>query len=233
MARANPYLTGQTAVNQAMVDGVGGLDFQAQSPPGIGRLIRVPFYLTTGIATQICSLAQNVTAAAVNGLILNGTVSATIPWNIVDFAGLAAAARQTGIGIMQTQQISWATLRIVGFEANCMYPVLAPALQGEVTFSDLQIRGGASLFVHEDMAPANIYLVGQPSHAGLRDYPVVKSPNVATVNVAAVGMPTSPRISFSCNLIAEILVDDNYGAHIPGPYARAGAMVRQGGSFVG
>jgi len=28
------------------------------------------------------------------------------------------------------------------------------------------------------------------------------------------------------------LVDDQYGAHIPGPYARKGAMVRQGGSFV-
>jgi len=27
-------------------------------------------------------------------------------------------------------------------------------------------------------------------------------------------------------------VDDNYGAHVPGPYSRKGALVRQGGSFI-
>ncbi len=232
MPKAHPYLTGQTAVNTALTDGIGGLDFNAQAPPGIGRLIRVPFYLTTGIATQIASLAANQTAAGINGLIAAGTVSNTIPWCVMNFAGLAANG-QTNVGIMSTQAISWATLRIVGFETSCMYPVLAPALQGEVTYSDLQIGGGASLFVHEDMAPSNLYLTGQPSHAGLRDYPILKSPNVATVNVAGVGTTTSPRITFAANLIAEILVDDNYGAHIPGPYARSGAMVRQGGSFVG
>ena len=39
-------------------------------------------------------------------------------------------------------------------------------------------------------------------------------------------------IIFSANLICEILVDDQYGAHIPSPAARPGALVRQGGAFV-
>jgi hypothetical protein len=232
--QAHPYLASQQAVNKAMVDGVGGLSFTAMSPPGIGRLIRIPFYLTTGQANQIASLAENQTAVQTNALITNGTTSATVPWCIVDFGNLPGAANgQTNIAIMQTPQISWATLRIVGFECNALQPVLSAASQGEVCFSDLQIGGGASLFVHEDFAPSDIYLVGQPSFAGLRDYPVLKSPNVASVNVAAVGInAASPRITFSANLVCEVLVDDNYGAHLPGPYARAGAMVRQGGSFV-
>ena len=39
-------------------------------------------------------------------------------------------------------------------------------------------------------------------------------------------------LTASCSLLCEVLVDDNYGAHIPGAYARAGSLVRQGGSFV-
>jgi hypothetical protein len=230
--QSHPYLSSQQAINKAMVDGVGGLQFTAQSPPGVGRLIRIPFYLTTGVAGAIASLTANTTAANVTVAIGLGTVSPTLPWCILDFGALAANG-QTGQGIMQTPQISWATLRIVGFEANCAYPVLAPASQGEVVFQDLQIGGGATLFVHEDFAPANIYLVGQPSFAGLRDYPVLKSPNQASVTVAGIGQVASARISYSCNLVCEVLVDDNYGAHIPGPYARPGAMVRQGGSFIG
>ena len=231
--QAHPYLASQAAVNKAMVDGVGGLQFTAMSPPGIGRLIRIPFYLTTGQANQIGSLGENLTAVQTTLNITNGTTSATVPWCIVDFANLPGAANgQTNTAIMQTPQISWATLRIVGFECNTKQPVLSPASQGEVCFADLQIGGGASLYVHEDFAPSGIYEVGQPSFAGLRDYPVLKSPNVASVNVAAVGTLTSPRITFSANLVCEVLVDDNYGAHLPGPYARAGAMVRQGGSFV-
>ena len=38
--------------------------------------------------------------------------------------------------------------------------------------------------------------------------------------------------TFSAALLCEVLVDDNYGAHVPGPYSRKGALVRQGGSFV-
>lgn len=228
--RATPYIQSQTDINKALVDGVGGLQFVAQAPPGIGRLIRIPFYLQTGVSNQIASLAANQTAANINGRITAGTVSNAVPAVIVDFA--AITSNVTSIALMQTPQISWATLRIVGFEASVRYPQLAPSNQGEITFSDLKVGGGANLFVHEDFAPASIYASGQASFAGLRDYPILKSPNTAQVALQGFGSTTSARLTFSSSLVCEILVDDNYGAHIPGAYARQGALVRQGGSFV-
>ena len=108
---------------------------------------------------------------------------------------------------------------------------------------DLQIGGGANLFTHEDFADGEIYDSAQPEFCGLRDYPILKSPNTAQVTVAAVGSGGSAdpggagvvgvqSITFSVALLCEVLQDDNYGSHIPGPYARKGAMVRRGGSFV-
>jgi len=228
--RATPYLQSQTDINKAMVDGVGGLQFVAQAPPGIGRLIRIPFYLVNGVATQIAALAANQTAAQINARIAAGTVSSAVPAVIVDFA--AITNNVTSIALMQTPQISWATLRIVGFEASVRYPQLAPSNQAEITFSDLKVGGGANLFVHEDFAPASIYAAGQASFAGLRDYPILKSPNVAQVAALLVGDQDGETVTWSASLLAEVLVDDNYGAHIPGAYARKGALVRQGGSFV-
>ena len=235
MARkqSNPYLESQVAVNKALVDGVGGMQFTAQSPPGIGRLIRIPFYLNTGVANAIFAAAANTTAATVATRLTNGDNSTTVPTTYIDFTNLpGGVAGQTGTALMQTPQISWATLRIVGFEINRQDAILAPAAVPEICVSDLQIGGGANLFVHEDFAPSGIYLSGQSSFAGLRDYPILKSPNVAQVSVQGVGDPASAQIAFSASLVCEILVDDNYGAHVPGAYARAGALVRQGGNFV-
>ncbi len=233
MARkqSNPYLQSQVAVNKALVDGVGGMQFTAQSPPGIGRLIRIPFYLVSGVANEIFAAAANTTAVDVGNRLTGGSNSTTVPTTYIDFANLGAPGA-TGTALMQTPQISWATLRIVGFEISRQDAVLAPASAPEVCVSDLQIGGGANLFVHEDFAPSGIYLAGQSSFAGLRDYPILKSPNVAQVSVQGVGDPLSAQIAFSASLVCEILVDDNYGAHVPGAYARAGALVRQGGSFI-
>ena len=95
------------------------------------------------------------------------------------------------------------------------------------------------MFVHEDFATASLYDCKNDSFAGLRDYPVLKSPNVAEVTLgiktgvasggttyamAAAGVSAS--ILMSCNLVCEILQDDNYGAGVPGPYARQMAMRR-------
>lgn len=212
-------------------DGIGGLKFVATAPPGVGRLVRIPFYLQTG-TNDFCSLAPSIAAAATVGSATSPTILAS-----------AQAVGNSGTVIMRTPQISWATLRIVGFECAINTPELPAARQPEVMFSDLKIGGGANLFVHEDFASSRIYLAGQDSFSGLRDYPLLKSPNVAEVAVAlfsgvaaaglvgtAAALPTT--VSFSCNLVCEILQDDNYGSHVPGPYARKGAMVRRGGSFM-
>lgn len=226
----NPFFAAQEKINRAMTDGVGGLQFTAQSPPGIGRLIRIPFYLVSG-TTGFNALG---TTAVVPGAV-GGTTSLTVPVinaSAPQDAGLATTV--TGTCLLQTPQISWALLRIVGFEAAVRYPVLPSGPVAQLCFDNLQIGGGANLFVHEDFAPADIYLAGADSFAGLRDYPILRSPNQAQVQAQVIGpaVAGSSSINFSCSLVCEILVDDNYGAHVPGAYARAGALVRQGGAFV-
>jgi hypothetical protein len=222
----------QNKIDRQMVDGVGGLEFTAQSPPGIGRLIRIPFYELTAFTGFDALFGQ--AAAAIIGA---GTASAVSP--AIRMAAPLANLSATNAALLQTPQISWATLRIVGFESNINEPLNYGTPPMEVCFSDFKVGGGANLFVHEDFAPASIYLMGQDSFAGLRDYPILKSPNRAEVAVQGVGFGAgllgegaSAPLIFSCNLVCEILVDDNYGAHIPGAYARPGALVRQGGSFV-
>jgi hypothetical protein len=216
-------------------DGIGGLKFVATAPPGVGRLCRIPFYLTSAGDAAFMILQPGALPAAANS-------SSTSP---IIVAGNGTAGT-SGSALLSTPQISWATLRIVGFEVAVNYPANpAGDAQVEVVCQDLKIGGGANLFVHEDYAPVNIYASGNDSFSGLRDYPLLKSPNTAQVTIAVFAatagvdpVATSNLAAqqghclLSCNLVVEILQDDNYGSHIPGPYARKGAMVRRGGSFV-
>lgn len=214
------------------VEGVGSLGFTVNSPPGLGRLVRLPFYANiTPVPATIITAAGQAVVSATNPIIYTSQTAG--------FAGGTAYQ-------MQTPQISWATLRIVGFEvsqrqqANLIGNNTGGAAtdDGEVgpavIAQDLQIGGGANLFTHEDFADASIYDSAQPEFAGLRDYPVLKSPNTSTVVVNQVGVIDAAgryRVTFSAALLCEVLIDDEFGAHIPGAYARKGALVRQGGSF--
>ena len=217
-------------------EGQGGLQFTAQAPPGVGRLIRIPFYLETATAGFDACIPGTAPTAVYHTA--GGTASTTSPV-------LVAASSAANIGAtatLKTPAISWATLRIVGFECSISKGKSSSNGPTSIVFQDLQIGGGANLFIHEDFGSANLYLSSNDNFAGLRDYPLLKSPNVAQVSVAATGIAaqTLPSIAtsefqsvlFSCNLVCEILQDDNYGSHIPGPYARKGAMVRRGGSFI-
>lgn len=235
MARNTPkspsYLATQTKINQALVDGVGGIQFTVQSPPGVGRLIRIPFYLTQGVIGFAALTSTGNTPLDVG---LSLTVGPTIASSSDPLiaAGPPALAGAGNTATLFTPQISWATLRVVGFESSVFGATLPSAPVAQIGFAALKIGGGANLFVHEDFAPADIYLDSQPSLAGLRDYPLLKSPNVAQVLVQNVGAVASDVITFGANLICEIVVDDQYGAHIPSPAGRPGALVRQGGAFV-
>ncbi len=236
MARKNlpsvpSYLAAQTKINQALTDGVGGIQFTVQSPPGVGRLIRIPFYLTNGQNGFAALTSTGNSAAAVAASLAAGATIASSTDPLIA-AGPPGAAGAGNTATLFTPQISWATLRLVGFEASVFGATIPSAPVAQLGFSDLKIGGGANLFVHEDFAPADIYLDSQPSLAGLRDYPLLKSPNVAQVSVQNVGAVASDVVIFAANLICEILVDDQYGAHIPSPAARPGALVRQGGAFV-
>jgi len=134
-------------------DGMGGLKFVAKAPPGLGRLCRVPFYLQSAVAGFDAQVPGAAAAPAASG-----TASAVSP---VILASAPAAAGTANTAILRTPQISWATLRIVGFE--CAISQTANIQQGaqpELMFADLKIGGGANLFVHEDYAPSRIYSAG-------------------------------------------------------------------------
>ena len=140
---------------------------------------------------------------------------------------------------LQTPQISWATLRIVGFEVeinqaqnvstSTAQTITNSVVPPKLVVKDLKIGGGANLLTHEDFGDAAIYDAAQPEFCGLRDYPLLKSPNVATVQVAVVGALTGngagngSGMLFACALLCEVLQDDTYGSSIPGPYARGAA----------
>lgn len=204
------------ASGRAGIDGIGGLRFQAMAPPGLGRLVRLPFYPVVGVPGVITASGPGL-PSTVNPVVIERP---------------AAGATSPGPHPLQTPQISWAVLRLVGFETQVKRQQGTSETGGMMLVADLQIGGGANLFTHEDFADGTVYDANQPEFAGLRDYPIIKSPNSASVTVQMVGNLDTYRIEFTSSLLAEVLVDDNYGAHIPGAYARSGALVRQGGSFV-
>jgi hypothetical protein len=269
----------EAAVRSAMgLDGSGGLEFQVQAPGGVGRLVRLPFYPQDGASTGYITGAGDTTAST-DVPVIGATITNS-------YGGAGPTVAQLSSFIMKTPQISWALLRIVGFEieihnAQTTAPskaldfsiadgagaaVLSAGLTlnesnavplPKIIVKDLQVGGGATLFTHEDFGDGAIYDASQPEFCGLRDYPILKSPNIAQVEIAALGCGsaagegatganvTAPgagsttgvnngfqSIVFSANLLCEVLSDDNYGSHIPGPYARGNAMLRRGGSFI-
>jgi hypothetical protein len=221
-----PQYNSNQDVLAALTQGAGGLQFTAQSPPGIGRKTKVPFFALTAVA-QFAAGAVSDTAVAMTAALAAGRESAVIPIVFFDPHNLAAAGASNTIGLT-TPQVPWASLRITGFEVAQGRALLPAGPPAELNFSDLQIGGGPNLFVHEDFGSANLYDWQLPTYQGLRDYPVLNSPNQATVSAQVVGVPVAPRIWFSCCLVCEVVVDDQYGAHIPGPAARRIALTRAG-----
>ena len=243
----------QSGNQSALQAAMGSLEFQVQAPAGEGRLLRLPFYPDAG-ATGYITGAGDATASTTVP-----TIGAQIPQSY---------GTQLGSFTMKTPQISWASLRVVGFEVDVhntqtTAPSLATtggfaAADGlslnsanavsapKVIVRDLQVGGGATLFTHEDFGDAKIYDASQPEFCGLRDYPLLNSPNQAQVTVAALGCggvngggaAAADRtngiqsIVFSCTLLCEVLQDDVFGSHVPGPYARGAALARRGGSFI-
>lgn len=96
---------------EAQIDGRGTLDFQAQSPPGVGRLVRLPFYLTGFPAlTADGPLALKPRIVTDGGAfqlpVANPTVIAQVH------------GRSLGNFSFATPILEWAKLRIVGFQAQ-------------------------------------------------------------------------------------------------------------------
>ena len=195
----------------AYIQGAGRLEFKSSSPSGLGRQVLVPFYLETPSA--------NFQALTPNGLATSSLISPNL---LITPVGAGA----TNTAVLRTPQISWATLRMVGFVTNIYTPSIPSAAPLDVCFSDLKVGGGATLFVHEDFGSGTLYLTDS-ANPGLRDYPLVLSPNRIEVSVQGIGLAGSAATQFSCAILCDILQDDDYGFHVPGPYARKGAIQKK------
>ena len=194
---------------------LGGLDFQVASPPGIGRLVTLPFYPVNVNADLVTAGGANIASSQNPNVIalIGNTTNNCVP----SFT-------------MQTPQISWAKLRIVGFEVEYKTLSAQDASLPSLLVSDLKIGGGTNLFTHEEYADAGFYVQDIEDYAGLRDYPLLDAPNVAEVTVSAVSpTATGDRITFSMSLVCDVISDDNYGEHLVGPYARGASMVKYRG----
>jgi hypothetical protein len=220
-SEVNPEQMLRDPASAAGTTGIGALEFQVSAPPGVGRLLKLPMY-----PVQVPPAPAFVTTAA--GPNLPSTR------NPVVIAGLTGVVdtyvTQSGMQF-QTPQIEWATVRIVGFQVNALPGAPQGAVNNASTraillVKNLSVGGGANLFPQEDYQDATVFLSQIPEYAGLRAYPVVQMPNQVTVNVAVAGQVPS-FTTFSCVTVVEVLDDETFGRHIPGPYARRDALARR------
>ena len=248
-------------INQALVSGVGGLEFDAQSPPGAGRLVRIPFYALN---------AANQWVGA-NGITEPGDCPVTA-------LALTAGQQIQEIGLT-TRVLDYGKYRILGVQTNWERSYLVAGDFGAtnegniaVAIRNLEVYNGAELFVTEDnqCMDANTFAVFQSSaegslfggggggagafstvpsrqyrrrysrfFAGLRDNPVVGSSSQVRITVqyfSRVPIPaaSSMRIPFSCNLVAEMVEDRVFGNPVvPSVSARRGAQVKASSAELG
>jgi hypothetical protein len=186
----------------AKVTSTGGLEFTAtHSPAGVGRLEYIPFQLA----------AADPTGNAI------GT----------PFAALPAAAGTVAVN-MATPQISWAVCRIVGV-------VTTTTRQGAVTdlidVQQLNVGGGPNLILSANGSRIELYDVANERFAGLRDYPILRSPNQCFLTIGTAsgvgGANYAGNNLITAMLVVDVLADDNFGAHLPGPYARTNSLIRK------
>lgn len=192
----------------ARYHGVGDLDFIVNAPPGVGRLERLPF--------NVLALIQGAPGTVVGDSIVS-VPAGTAP-NTVNLA---------------TDQIPWAVVRIVGVEITRTINNPGAGAPDFWSLDQFNVGGGAELFLQQGVIDLDYFAAGLDRIPGLRDYPIVRSPNQAFITVswensaAANAVTTAQDTIIGVDLLVDVLADDNFGAHIPGPYARAGAMVRK------
>jgi hypothetical protein len=87
------------------------------------------------------------------------------------------------------------------------------------------VGGGANLLSQDGFIDATLYDARATDYPGLRAYPELSSPNRAFIEAAVVGPPLA-SLTFSINLVCDVLADRNYGDPSAGPYGRDGALDR-------
>jgi len=256
-------LVRDVAASAAGVNGVGGLTFEVNAPPGIGRLVAIPMYLyeldnqptfPSGVDPKNPQTGWT-TVTTGTGALQTDEANPTVIVNIPPFAtdGITANRKVTGL-YFRSPILEWATVRIVGFQVStkaCPLPEfiqdlptgipipngggflpgsLIPQLytsnqRPTLLVRNLNVGGSANLFPQGEYVDATVYSTLIPEYAGLRDNPILESPNRAYLSAAVVGVPYT-SMTFTIQLIVDILDDTEFGRHQPGPYARRGAQGR-------
>jgi hypothetical protein len=221
--------------NVAGTKGVGSEEFQVQAPPGIGRLVRIPFYMLTVPDAYVAPALPRVITAG--GPFLPSALNPLIVLSVANGTQFAPPLRLT------TPVLPWAECRVVGFEVTTREQAVlnAPNPFGGgassrpwILAKDLHVDGSANLFPQHDWTDTAAFNSVTPEFAGLRAYPLLERTKSAFVDVTAtyssfvagVAGAISPSLTFSCCLIAEVLSDEQYGQHLAGAYARGAALER-------
>jgi hypothetical protein len=238
------------AAAAAGVNGCGGMSFRVgKSPPGRGRLVRLPMQMTrlprnTGFGV---GQARTITAGGLNTLA--GAVNPVVNVSVNPDPAPGAIPVQFCSNMRFTALCpEWTTFRIVGLETtqlmspNVVGGVIAPAftpaaLEGRVNVmlmvKNLRIEGGGNLLPMEGYTDGRLYDAFIPEIPGLRAYPILEAPNRVNINAAVISsfdpaVANEPQsLTFSISLIAEVLFDTPYGTPITGPYARRDALARR------
>ena len=227
--------------DRALVSGVGGFGFRALSPPGSGRLVRIPFY------------PQNPTEAWTGGSGI-ATAGDDPILNLIIPAGSMKSNKLT----MLTYQFDYGAYKILGLQTNYQGSYNTGSAGGAVppatplspfgvgiSVGNLSLYNGQTLFVQlEDMDASTFQLLpdfrtdflttaGGASGSqrenpynylarrsrffpGLRDYPVVFGTANVTMTVQAfIGQPMTGgvdmNIPFSCYVVADLVEDYVFG----------------------
>ncbi len=170
------------------VNGVGGLVFQAEAPPGPGRLLRVPFYLYDANFTQLSFQAPQVGPMVITGAGGN-RVDETNPTVIVTMPNDPSGRRVLSGFLFRTPVIEWAKLRVVGLE---------------ITQTRTVYGGNAPLFTAGSPGPTpgsltdvNFYDVGpSSSRTGRYDSFAVVVPPLPAAPTTIGGVPIAENLPF-------------------------------------
>ena len=142
--------------------------------------------------------------------------------------------------VLQSEQISWAELQIVGIEFGTPIKTVAT---DSVFFQDLQVGGGASLFSQAGNIPAINFLGdesgrggGAHSMCGLRAYPLLSATNQASLTLsgnalAAAGVVAGTVDIPYVNILVDRLTDDVFGVQptsAQSPYSKASGLASSG-----
>lgn len=160
--------------------------------------------------------------------------------NAVNASSFRLGAATTSI-VLQSEQISWAELQIVGIEFGTPIKTVAT---DSVFFEDLQVGGGASLFSQAGAIPAINFLGdesgrggGAHSMCGLRAYPLLSATNRASLTLtgnrlaAPLGTVAGTVDIPYVNILVDRLTDDVFGVQptsAQSPYSKASGLASSG-----